>query len=291
LPPNLAKFIYSLAATVAIALAATAFAVTPGCGKKEPGSSSKDKAKDATPVEGPRDPKLATAPPEGPTGTIHGIVHFDGKAPEMPLIQNGADVECAKQQIRAETVLVNQNLTLRDVLVRIAPGAAPVWAPDQPVVVDQNGCMFRPRVQGATIGQALEIRNSDHTSHNIHIKMRKLRGSQATETIFNQGQPAGTPPLKTRVLNDADIYELHCDQHSWMIGYIVLADHPYQAVTGVDGSFTIRKAPVGKYKVQAWHALYGIKEQEVTVAEGKTAELEFTFDAVADNPSKKGKNG
>jgi hypothetical protein len=73
--------------------------------------------------------------------------------------------------------------------------------------------------------------------------------------------------------------------HGWMNAYVVLSDNPYHATTGADGTINIANAPVGTYEVQAWHAFYGTKTAQVTVEEGKTAEVEFTYDAEADNPS------
>ncbi len=245
------------------------------------------KAAPPPPDAGPT-PEAAVVHPEhpkGPTGVIRGQVSFTGTAPEMPKIQNGADPVCARHELYAETVVVNQNQTLKDVLVRIAPKAVPGFVPATPVVVDQTQCTYRPRVQGAVIGQMLEVRNSDDTTHNIHAKSMKLGSRSEMETLFNRGQPKGAPPLTGPILPDIDVYAVRCDQHAWMRGYIVVNDHPYHSVTGPDGTFTIDKAPVGKYKLQAWHAFYGVKEAEVTVEEGKPTEINFAFDAEKDKPS------
>jgi plastocyanin len=218
-------------------------------------------------------------PPKGPTGTIAGTVKFTGTAPERQKIQNGADPYCARFELTTETVIVNDNQTLRDVLVRVKPGAVPAYTPQKPVVVDQVQCMYRPRVQAAVVGQTLEVRNSDQTTHNIHAWSTKLGSREEMESLFNRGQPKAAPPLTGPILPDIDVYSIRCDQHAWMRGYVVVSDNPYAAVTGADGSFKIDNAPVGSYTLQAWHALYGVKTAEVTVAEGKTAEVSFTFEA------------
>jgi hypothetical protein len=222
--------------------------------------------------------------PAGPTGTVRGVVKFAGEAPEMPRLLRGADPECAKKEMTAETVLVNDNGTLRDVLVRVKPGAVPGWIPSQPVVIDQIDCMYRPRVQGGVIGQKLEVSNSDQTTHNVHVRSLKLGKRQGHDTVFNRAQPAGVGPIHA-VIEEDEIYKLKCDQHGWMQGYIVLSDNPYASVSDQGGAFTIDQAPVGTYELEAWHAFYGVKTAEVTVEEGKTAEVEFSFDAAADNPN------
>ncbi|HLU66247.1 MAG TPA: carboxypeptidase-like regulatory domain-containing protein, partial [Kofleriaceae bacterium] len=108
-----------------------------------------------------------------------------------------------------------------------------------------------------------------------------------TETLFNRGQPAGSPVLRGPIRDD-DIMKLKCDSHGWMQGYVVVGDNPYHATSGEDGRFTIERAPAGSYELQAWHEYYGVKTAKVTVEEGKTATVDFTFDAEKDMPASAG---
>ena len=48
-----------------------------------------------------------------------------------------------------------------------------------------------------------------------------------------------------------------CDVHPWMTGYVAVTDHPFFAVTGDDGSFTIPNVPAGTYTIEAWHERFG----------------------------------
>lgn len=45
--------------------------------------------------------------------------------------------------------------------------------------------------------------------------------------------------------------------HSWMKGYIAVADHPYTAKTDGNGSFTIENLPTGKWSFRFWHEEVG----------------------------------
>jgi uncharacterized protein (DUF2141 family) len=63
-----------------------------------------------------------------------------------------------------------------------------------------------------------------------------------------------------------------------MIGYAGVLDHPYFAVTGSDGTFSLPDLPPGTYTIAAWHELYGEQTMEVTIAEKETKEVEFTFE-------------
>ena len=225
-----------------------------------------------------------SAPPPGPTGSIRGTIKLTGAPPEMPLLQRGADAVCARKEMHAETVLVGPGNGLQNALVRVAPGAVPGWVPPKPVAVDQIDCMYRPRVQGGVRGQQIEVKNSDDTSHNVNARRLAWGERRDTDTIFNRGQAAGSPPI-TSAIRDDDILKLKCDQHGWMQGYVVVSDNPYFATSGQDGTFTIDRAPAGTYQVQIWHEYYGVKTQEVTVAEGKPATVDITYDAEKDRPA------
>jgi hypothetical protein len=57
--------------------------------------------------------------------------------------------------------------------------------------------------------------------------------------------------------------------------------HPYFAVTGEDGTFTIKNLPPGTYKLTAWHEKFGTQTADVTVAAKDEKENNFTFKAAA----------
>src|SRR5262245_52253035 len=68
-------------------------------------------------------PKAAEPAAAAATGNIRGSVAFSGKAPEMAELPRKADPICAAKPMKSNEVIVNGNGTLKDVLVRIAPGA------------------------------------------------------------------------------------------------------------------------------------------------------------------------
>jgi len=129
-------------------------------------------------------------------------------------------------------------------------------------------------------GQEITVTNQDPTTHNLHGFSIAEGGGE--ESLFNLAQPTGAPPI-TKDANGYDLIRMKCDVHPWMVAYIVVTDHPFFAVTGDDGGFTIEGVPPGKYTLEAWHEHYGVKTTEIEVADKGTAEAEFTFDA-ADKP-------
>jgi len=72
-----------------------------------------------------------------------------------------------------------------------------------------------------------------------------------------------------------------CDVHGWMNAYVGVLDHPYFAVSGADGKFSMKTLPPGTYTIEAWHEKLGTQEQKVTIGEKETKEVNFTFKPVA----------
>jgi hypothetical protein len=61
-------------------------------------------------------------------------------------------------------------------------------------------------------------------------------------------------PIAAEKLTTPGIYALSCEAgHPWMSGWLVVAGHPYYAVTGADGSFAMDEVPPGKYTLRMWH--------------------------------------
>jgi hypothetical protein len=139
-------------------------------------------------------------------------------------------------------------------------------------VLDQLGCLYTPHVIGLQVGQTLEVRNSDPTTHNVHFFAE--RSPNPSE---NHNQPAGAAALETRFEKSEIGARVGCDIHPWMSAWISAVDHPFFAVSGADGSFAIRGLPAGEYEFEAWHELFGRVRASATVAASETRELELVF--------------
>jgi plastocyanin len=137
----------------------------------------------------------------------------------------------------------------------VASGDAVAPRPDK-VEMDQKGCVFVPRVVLVPAGGTVEFLNSDRLLHNLHST------SQDNPT-FNRTQPRG------RVIPIAfarpEIIRVNCDLHSWMRGWVVVADHPFYAMSDDNGEFALSGVPPGKYTLQIWQESLGISSQDVTV--------------------------
>lgn len=266
-----------------IALAALFVGV--GCTEEQKPSaagagSAKTAAKPATTASA-APTATTTAAAAAPVGnaTIKGVVNFTGTAPEMKVPAKRKEAEfCKTKEVKYNAVIANGG-KLKDVFVRIENGSVKgkFDVPKEPATIDQSDCMYSPRIQGAIAGQQIAIKNSDGTLHNVHTY-------KGVESWFNQAQPKGADAI-SKDLEDPTIVKFKCDVHPWMTGFVVITDHPFFAVSGDDGSFTINKVPAGKYKVEAWHSMYGPKTTEVEVGDGKTVEISFSYDGKEAEPA------
>ena len=267
--------------------AVTVLALTAGIGcddsKPEVKPAATSTAKPATTAAATAKPTATAAATAAPAaagnGTIKGVVSFTGKAPEMKVPAKRKDAEfCKDKQVAYNAVLVKDG-KFQDVFVRLANGSVKgTFDTSKPAHVDQVDCMYTPRIQGVVAGQTLEIKNSDGTLHNVHTY-------KGADSWFNQAQPKGSASMTKESPEDPTVVKLSCDVHPWMRGFVVVTDHPFFAVSGADGSFTIDKVPAGKYKLEAWHSTYGLKTADVEVADGKPAEVTFSFDGTEAEPA------
>lgn len=208
-------------------------------------------------------------------GTLSGTVEFTGKVPALKALDRSSDPVCSVKTFNDEAVVVGSGAGkngkgLENVVIRlddVAPGAP---GPKTPVSVAQSECMYRPRVQVAREGQGIEVKNTDPTLHNVHAYAGK-------KGLFNVAQPPSAPTIAKMPPAGTDVVRLKCDVHPWMTGWVVYAKNPYFAVSRPDGTFSIAGVPPGKYTVRAWHESLGTQAQSVTVAEGETARMTFTF--------------
>ena len=208
-------------------------------------------------------------------GEIKGRVKFIGKGPKAKRIRMDADPVCAashKEAARAESFIVDANGNLANVIVYLKGVKYNGKTPSDEVIIDQKGCVYTPHVLGVQAGQPVKILNSDATMHNIH-------GLPKVNKEFNFGMPKSLKEKSIVFDKSEDVFVIKCDVHPWMKSYTQVFDHPYFAVSGTDGSFSIPNVPDGTYEAVAWQERLGDKNkltQSVTV-KGGDAELNFNF--------------
>jgi plastocyanin len=172
----------------------------------------------------------------------------------------------------AGDLLVSPQKELQNAVVWLEnppPNAA--WpASAKKVEVDQKACVFIPRVALVPSGGTVDFLNSDRLLHNVHAKPK-------LNTSFNRTQPKGrTVPV---TFTKPEIVRVTCELHSWMTAWVVVAAHPFYAVTGADGQFAFDNLPPGQYTVQVWHERLGTVAANATISDQQPARISVEMKA------------
>jgi plastocyanin len=198
-----------------------------------------------------------------PAASIKGAVIYAGPASEKKVIPINIDQYVCGKGRESDDLVVGATRGIRWAVVSLQsppPGAR--WEPSAKAVqMDQQGCVYAPRVVIVPVGGTVEFLNSDPLLHNLH--------SVSTENAtFNRTQPKGrTIPV---VFKKAETVRVDCDLHTWMRAWVVVTEHAYYAVTGPGGEFALDNVPPGKYTLKAWQELLGTVTRDVTVGDKDT---------------------
>lgn len=254
-------------------LGAVGLSVLPACDDEAaPTRQAAPAASKAAPKPAPTAAAEPAPQPLTGGGTVRGAISFKGVPPTPAAVAPSDDPACDGMASSEQSVRVKDG-KLENVLVRVR-GLVPGPRPTQPVVIDQHQCTYLPRVQGASVGQPILIKNSDGTLHNA----RALAGTKA---LFNVAQPPHGKAVQRNLPADVELVRLKCDIHPWMAAWVVVNPNRFFATSGADGSFSIEHLPAGSYTLEAWHETLGIRTAEITLKEGETVSASFEFSAPA----------
>lgn len=263
-----------------------------GGGDKTPDNGEGTKATppgngpETAPSDGEKSPAANAFPADKATATLSGRVFYEGDPPPQDrtvseeVIAAANDAYCKKHHldnpVLIEDLIVSPEGALRNVLVYVKkfPEDWTHTPSADPVVLDQVNCTYVPHVFGVMVGQPIEVTSNDDTPHNVHLFARRKAGEnfaiakgKKKNVEFKFPEPLGSSYFM-------------CDYHGWMKAWVGVFKHPFFAVTGEDGSFTLPKLPPGTYTIAAWHEqpdLLKPQEREVTVKAGETQTVDFTF--------------
>jgi len=208
-------------------------------------------------------------------GTISGTATYDGKVPALKPLSVAAEPICAKQHdsVPNEMLVLGAGNTMANVLVRVVsglPAGKAYPAPTTPVTMDQHGCQYKPHVMGIMVGQPFKVLNSDGILHNVHALSK-------VNATFNMAMPPTRKEASATFGKEEGMFVIKCDVHPWMQSYMGVFSHPFFAVTGPDGKYTIPNLPAGTYEIEAWHEKLGTQKSKVTVGASDTQTAAFKF--------------
>ena len=107
----------------------------------------------------------------------------------------------------------------------------------------QAGKQFVPQVLVVPVGTAVDFPNRDTVRHHVY----SFSPAKKFELKLYIGTPAN--PV---VFDRSGIAVLGCNIHDQMVGWIVVVETPYYAMSDAQGRAVIN-APPGSYRLRSWH--------------------------------------
>lgn len=198
-------------------------------------------------------------------GTIKGRFVLDGPPPERPILTINKDVEfCGKHEPRSEKLVVHREdrgIANVGIWLDTKPGEKVAVHPSfeesaaAKIKLANKGCRFDPHVCVLRTGQSLVIENPDQVDHNTAAGLDRNQP-------FNDLVPTGKSSERPKFTQSEKLpSQVQCSIHPWMIGWLVVKDHPYVAVTDGHGRFELKNLPVGEHTFVVWHELPGFVEE------------------------------
>ena len=204
-------------------------------------------------------------------GAISGQVLLKGTIPSPGVLSVQKNREVCGEQVPDQSLIVGADHAVKNVTVILDGISAGKPTHTQLAVLDNKACAFVPRVQTLTVGQTLELRNSDPILHDAHALLPSF------DTLFNLGLPEWRQVRHTmqgtgRITVDCNVL------HTWMRAYLIVTEHPYTAVTDSEGRFSLDQVPAGEYTLRLWHERLGEMTQAVSVGENQRVSLTLAYD-------------
>jgi hypothetical protein len=192
---------------------------------------------------------------------------YDGEPPVPEKLELNKDQEfCGKHNPVSERLLVDPKTRgLANVVVWVdtkASGRTPESPPadkqagakkPKPPRMDNANCRFEPHVAVMQAGQELHLGNKDPVAHamlfyafvNTPVN-RTLAANAAKDDVVTTFEKPEPLPIKVA-----------CPIHSWMLGWLVVQDHPFVGVTDKEGRLRIDGLPPGEWTFRVWHEAGG----------------------------------
>ena len=199
---------------------------------------------------------------------ISGRVELDGPRPDpvnIPVIEPSPNysVQGCGSSKRSARLIVSPEGGVANAVVWLQ-AAAEAQALPITAALDQQACEFVPHMLLVPRGSTVTIGNSDLILHNVRI-------FRETEMLMHEWQqPAPSPKTISWRFDEAGRFLIRCGVHAWMSAWVIVAEHPYYALSDADGNFTMSGVPPGASTLLVWHESLGEQRQSVMVTHDTT---------------------
>ncbi len=183
-------------------------------------------------------------------GTIKGTVRWQGPLPHLTSLEINKDTQVCdplgQKHRDLERLVVSPDGGVANTVVylsNISRGKA-MDLPPARRFLNQKNCRYEPHILLVPVQATLTVKSSDPLLHTVHMS-----GSSDYNLPFtSEGQEI------SRTMTREGVVSLRCNAgHVWMNGEMIVARHPYYAVTDQDGNFELTEVPPGDYEIVAWH--------------------------------------
>lgn len=146
---------------------------------------------------------------------------------------------------------------LPDVAVYALPSTIPVESREGTpthAIMDQVNLQFVPHILVVRAGTVIDFPNSDNVNHHVY----SFSPTKSFELPLYKGSVY--PPL---TFETAGVVTLGCNIHDSMLGYILVVDTPYFAMTDGKGRATLDGLPDDRYSIRVWTPR--VREEEAPI--------------------------
>jgi plastocyanin len=135
---------------------------------------------------------------------------------------------------------------------------------------------FTPRVVLVRPNATVQFPNADSIYHNAF----SVSGANRFDLgLYRSGAS------REKKFEEPGLVRVYCNIHPQMIGFVMVVDSGFAAVTGPDGAFRFDGVPHGALRVKAWHEEGGETQVPVTVGGGSDAPLTVRLDVTGFKPA------
>ena len=191
-------------------------------------------------------------------GTLRGRFVYDGEIPALRRIRNNQHTMVFGRHVFDESLVVDPKTNgISNVVVKLfvpkggnVPKVHAGFSDPPPAVLQIANGQFVPRVSLLRLNQVLTVINRDEINYNPRV-----------DSLWNR-------PMNP-ILGSGQLFECKFENaerlpvsisgafHPWLMGKLVVSDHPYVAKTDRNGNFEIRNIPPGHHEFQVWHERCG----------------------------------
>tara|TARA_B100000686_G_scaffold290476_1_gene317874 strand:- start:174 stop:800 length:627 start_codon:yes stop_codon:yes gene_type:complete len=154
-------------------------------------------------------------------------------------------------------------------------------------------CNPKDYVIGIRNGSDILVENMDPIKHEVAtyevIKPKqttnnpRLKNSSKVKQKSNKSVLAKSTQVRS-IFGHPNTREfiIKCNLHPFLQTSAWIIENPYFTTTDKNGGFQIDDVPPGTFEVVAWHPFMDLERGSITIAPGKTASINFTFNSEKD---------